>query len=174
MSAGMNAVTSAATYTAAKPTSDLQYLAPQFRQAVESALDECNNSTNNLNAVVYESFRSNALQEIYYARGRTVKPPPSAVTNARSSLFSWHGYGLAVDVIHKDEGWGPGNDWFRAVADIFKKHGCKWGGDWTSPDRPHFQWGKCKPSPSAVARELIAAAGVESVWRAVGADRPTE
>lgn len=160
---------SAMTYTLAKPTSDLQYLAPLFRYAVEQAIAECNNETNKLNAVVYESFRSNALQEVYYARGRTVIPPPSPVTNARSSLFSWHGYGLAVDVIHKSKGWDAGSSWFRSVAEIFKKHGCKWGGDWTSPDQPHFQWGKCKPSPSPVARQLITTTGVESVWRAVGA-----
>jgi D-alanyl-D-alanine carboxypeptidase-like protein len=160
---------SAMTYTLAKPTSDLQYLAPLFKQAVDQALAECNDATNNLNAIVYESFRSNALQEVYFARGRTVKPPSSPVTNARSSLFSWHGYGLAVDVIHREQGWDAGNAWFQKVADIFKKHGCKWGGDWTSPDRPHFQWGRCKPSPSPIARQLITSTGVESVWRAVGA-----
>jgi peptidoglycan LD-endopeptidase CwlK len=165
----MSAGTATAIYSLAKPTSDLQYLAPQFRLAVESALAECNSGTNSLKAVVYESFRSNALQQVYYARGRTVKPPSFTVTNARSSLFSWHGYGLAVDVIHKEKGWEAGIPWFHAVADIFKQHGCKWGGDWTSPDRPHFQWGKCKPSPSSVARELIATTGVESVWKAVGA-----
>ena len=111
---------SAMTYTLAKPTSDLQYLAPLFKQAVDRALAECNDATNNLNAIVYESFRSNALQEVYFARGRTVKPPSSPVTNARSSLFSWHGYGLAVDVIHREQGWDAGNVWFQKVADIFK------------------------------------------------------
>jgi peptidoglycan LD-endopeptidase CwlK len=165
----MSAGSAVSIYTLAKPTADLQYLAPQFRLAVESALDECNDSTHRLNAMVYETFRSNALQGVYYARGRTVKPPAWTVTNARSNLFSWHGYGLAVDVINRQSGWDAGNPWFREVADIFKRHDCKWGGDWSSPDRPHFQWGKCKPSPSAVARELIATTGVVSVWKAVGA-----
>src|SRR5258706_15092650 len=146
---------SAMTYNLAKPTADLQYLAPLFREAVEQAVAECNNSTNNLSAKVYESFRSNALQEVYYARGRTLIPPDYTVTNARSSLFSWHGYGLAVDVIHKDRGWDAGDAWVRAVAEIFKKHGCKWGGDWTSPDPPHFQWGNWKPSAAPIARQLI-------------------
>jgi hypothetical protein len=34
---------------------------------------------------------------------------------------------------------------------------------------PHFQWGRCKPSPSDEARRLIDTEGEVSVWRAVGA-----
>ena len=86
-----------------------------------------------------------------------------------SNLWSWHGYGLAVDVIHQTEHWGVGDDWFQQVAEIFKKHGCKWGGEWKSKDLPHFQWGFCKPSPSDKARELMRTGGVMAVWQAVGA-----
>ena len=89
-----------------------------------------------------------------------------------ASLFSWHGYGLAVDVVSKAHFWEPpsGEQWFRDVATVFKRHGCAWGGDWTKPDTPHFQWGKCKPSPSDMARLILAQDGVEAVWQAVGAD----
>src|SRR5207253_6732431 len=113
--------------------------------------DECQQK--GFDAFVYEAFRSNELQAIYYARGRTVIPPTGTVTNAKTSLYSWHGYGLAVDVISKSKLWKPdrGEGWFRDIAQIFKAHGCKWGGDWTKPDTPHFQWGECKPSPSDLA-----------------------
>jgi peptidoglycan L-alanyl-D-glutamate endopeptidase CwlK len=153
--------------TLATRTNRIELLAPRFRAAVEAAIAECR--ANQLDAVVYETYRSAALQATYYARGRTVKPPATPVTNAMSNLYSWHGYGLAVDVIHRTRTWDAGDTWFRAVADVFKRHGCKWGGDWKSPDLPHFQWGLCKPSPSDVARELIRTRGVESVWVAVGA-----
>jgi hypothetical protein len=157
-------------YHVAKPTNDPGLLAPAFRAAVDAAIAECNAAPNGLNAMVYETYRSNELQQVYYARGRTVRPPASTVTNARSNLYSWHGYGLAVDVIHKTEGWEPTrHGWFRAVSEIFKRHGCKWGGDWTSADPPHFQWGPCKASPSDRARELLRTQGIESVWEAVGA-----
>jgi hypothetical protein len=157
-------------YHLAKPTGDRSLLAPGFRAAVDAAIAECNAAPNSLSAMVYETYRSNELQQIYYARGRTVRPPTSTVTNARSNLYSWHGYGLAVDVIHETEGWEPRrHGWFRAVAEIFKRHGCKWGGDWTSPDPPHFQWGRCRPSPSDLARDLLRTEGIESVWEAVGA-----
>jgi peptidoglycan L-alanyl-D-glutamate endopeptidase CwlK len=167
----MSAGTAAAMFTLAKRTNDLQYLAPLFREAVQRAIDECN-TVNKLKAIVYESYRSDALQREYFRRGREIKPPHEPVTYARSNLLSWHGYGLAVDVIHQDTGWDAGEKWFRDVARVFKAHGCKWGGDWVHADLPHFQWGKCKPSPSDVARQLITTRGVQSVWEAVGAALP--
>ena len=168
MSAGL----SLSSYTLAKPTNKLEYLAPLFRDAVSAAIVECNDATNALSAMVYETYRSNELASVYFARGRTVKPPLGPVTNAPNNLFSWHGYGLAVDVIHRTKEWDVSDDWFAKVAVIFTKYGCKWGGDWKSPDRPHFQWGKCKPGPSDMARQLIRTRGVEAVWEAVGASVP--
>jgi peptidoglycan L-alanyl-D-glutamate endopeptidase CwlK len=142
-------------------------LAPLFRASVELAIAECN--AGGLDAFVYEAYRSLELQQIYYARGRTVVPPYKPVTNARSNLYSWHGFCLAVDVVSKAHGWDRPDDWWVAVAVIFKRHGCKWGGDWKQRDLPHHQWGRCKPSPSDLAREILATKGIEAVWVAVGA-----
>jgi peptidoglycan L-alanyl-D-glutamate endopeptidase CwlK len=152
-----------------KPNADLSMLAPKFRDAVQAAIDECNAS--GFDAIVYEAYRNLQLQQIYYARGRTVIPPLHTVTNAPTNLYSWHGFGLAVDVVSKSKYWNPdkGEAWFKDVADIFKKHDCKWGGDWKHPDTPHMQWGQCKPSPSDDARSLLASGGFEAVWQAVGA-----
>jgi hypothetical protein len=165
MSAGMNADASA------KPTRDLDLLAPRFRAAVMAALAEC--SAAGLNAMVYETYRSEELQRIYYARGRTVKPPERPVTNARSNLYSWHGFGLAVDVIHSTLHWSPPAAWWGKVAAIFKRHGCDWGGDWAMQDLPHFQWGGMRASPSDRARALLQQHGdMHAVWKEVGADAP--
>lgn len=169
MSAGTEAAAAMANYHGAKPTRDVTLLAPAFARAVEAAIAECNDATNKLDAMVYETYRSTELQALYYQRGRSVKPPHTPVTNAQNNLYSWHGYGLAVDVIHRTKEWDVPDAWFGKVADVFKKHGCKWGGDWTSPDRPHFQWALCKASPSDRARELIRTQGVLAVWEAVGA-----
>ena len=149
---------------------DLDGLAPKFHAAVQLALGGCHAA--NLDAVVYEAVRSDALQQAYYALGRTVVPPTAPVTNAASALYSWHGYGLAVDVISQSKQWTAGADWFHQVAQIFKRQGCEWGGDWLgnmSDDSDHFQFGGMKPSPSSEARTLYASGGVEAVWRAVGA-----
>jgi len=146
---------------------DFGRLAPKFRAAVEQALALCDQAS--LHAVVYETYRSEELQSLYYARGRTQIPPHETVTNASSNLYSWHGYGLAVDVIHATLEWGASPSWFESVANCFRQCGCRWGGEWTKPDLPHFQWGLCKPSPSSRARELILSGGVQAVWDAVGA-----
>lgn len=146
---------------------DLSLLAPKFKIAVDSAIALCQSRA--LDAFVYEGYRSEDLQELYFSRGRTVVPPTDTVTNAPTNLYSWHGYGLAVDVISRQLEWSASSDWFARVADCFRQAGCRWGGEWTTKDLPHFQWGLCKPSPSDRARELIASGGLRAVWEAVAA-----
>jgi hypothetical protein len=144
---------------------DTSRLAPAFADAVQKALEECN-SVKRLDAIIYEGYRSQALQSLYYQRGRTIIPPYKKVTNAPTNLHSWHGFGLAVDIVHKTKFWSPpgGDTWFRNVAEIFKRHSCMWGGDWKMADLPHFQWYRCPPSPSDTARQLIVDQGMLAVW----------
>lgn len=148
--------------------------APQFRAAVEAAIAECN--AKGYDAVVYESTRSEELQGLYYARGRklvngiwTVVNPGAVVTKAKTALFGWHIYGLAVDVISKLRGWEVSDAWRLAVTEIFERHGLDAGLRWPHPDDPHYQWGRCKRTPSGDARRLRAAGGNPAVWKAVGA-----
>ena len=63
---------------------DLELLAPKFRIAVQAAVAECRAA--GLDAWVFEAYRSQELQALYYARGRTVIPPPRTVTNAPTNL----------------------------------------------------------------------------------------
>jgi peptidoglycan L-alanyl-D-glutamate endopeptidase CwlK len=155
-----------------KVNRDLSLLAPKFRISVEAAVAACRAA--GLDAKVFEAYRSQELQAFYYSKGRTLIPPTSTVTNAPTNLLSWHGYGLAVDVVSEAHYWKPpeGEKWFAKVAQIFKQHDCKWGGDWKHPDTPHFQWAACRPSPSPLAQQLILTQGFAGVWRAVGAIDP--
>lgn len=163
MSAGANL----APHDAPRVVRTLDVLAPKFRDAVRAAIADANAA--GLDAIVFESKRSRELATLYYARGRTVKPPERTVTNAPDETYSWHGYGLAVDVISLQHQWNKPPEWFAAVFAHFKRHGCRWGGEWKQKDWPHFQWGRCKSSPSNEARRLLATSGMESVWQAVGA-----
>ena len=151
----------------AKVVRDLEELAPRFKAAVERAVAACNE--NQLDAFVFETYRSPELQASYFARGRTEIPPNATVTNALSNLDSWHGYGLAVDVVSRKQGWDQPGEWFAQVAEHFRANGCRWGGEWKMKDLPHFQWGLCKPSPSPRAHELFALGGKRAVWEAVDA-----
>lgn len=157
-----------------KVNSDLALLAPEFGAAVTTALGACNSA--GLEAMVYEGFRSLERQAWLYAQGRTRDGP--IVTYASSNLTSWHGYGLAVDIVHRERFWEPfGKDaarneaWFKQVSEIFKKHGCNWGGDWSKPDTPHMQWGRCTASPTEGVRELMTTKGVRAVWDALAASQ---
>ena len=153
-----------------KVNRDLSLLAPKFAQAVLQGVTKCRQA--GYAVLIYEGYRSNELQALYYARGRTIIPPTTPVTNAPTSLYSWHGYGLAVDIVHETAFWKPpgGEKFFADVAAIMKTSRCSWGGDWTKPDTPHFQWIDCKASPSDEARQLLAGKGLKAVWEAVGAD----
>lgn len=149
---------------------NLWELAPRMRVAVELALDDCRRA--GLDAAVNEALRTDELQRLYYLLGRPQLQggvPGRVVTYARSALFSWHGYGLAIDVRSRSAGSDFTLDWITAVARIMKGHGLDWGGDWIRKDFPHFQWGTLKPAPSDRARSLLAEGGLERVWREVGA-----
>lgn len=150
-------------------SNDLDRLAPRFADAVREALTHA--KAEGLDAMVFEAFRSDERQRCLYKKGRTKIPPHHTVTNAPTTDHSWHGYGLAVDVVHRTKFWNPegGERWFRKVAEIFKQHDCSWGGDWKRPDTPHFQWHLCKPSPSPDAREIKRRNGHQAVWDMVRA-----
>ncbi len=147
----------------------LDVLAPQFRAAVEKLIADC--EADGMDPIVHESYRSRETAQVYYARGRTTIPPNGTVTNAPNETFSWHGYGLAVDIISKADGWDAGGKWFLRMGHIAEQSGLKWGGRWPGKkaDQPHVQWGKCKDSPSDEARRILADDGMEAVWTAVGA-----
>lgn len=147
---------------------DTSLLAPQFRLAVAKSINDCKLA--GLDAKVYETVRSNEVQQAYYALGRSVIPPHYTVTNAADALHSWHIYGLAVDVISASKGWDVTDLWMQMVAAHFKANGLDWGGDWHHPDKPHFQWGGCETTPSDDDRALFQSAGKEAVWASVGAN----
>ena len=67
-------------------------------------------------------------------------------TSSLKYPFSMHNWGVAFDFCRND-GKGAYYDkdgFFSKVGAIGKKLGLIWGGDWTKPDKPHFQlsdWG---------------------------------
>lgn len=142
-----------------RPNNALGALAPKMRDAVEAVLRACEIA--GLDAVVYETSRTQELQALYFLRG---------ATHASNVLSSWHGYGLAADIVSRSKGWDVPRTWWDRLGAIAEAHGLDWGGRWpTLRDYPHVQWGHCRVSPSDRARELFAQGGSEAVWRECGA-----
>ena len=152
--------------SAAVVVSDLTFLAPKFAVAVKMAIAECD--ALGLEAVVFESYRTDALAKAYYAKGRTA--PGKIVTHAKDNVHSWHGFGLAVDVIHTRKRWDAPDAWWQKMAAVFKRHSCNWGGDWrTFRDLPHLQFENCPASPDEEDRRLLLSDGLLAVWDRWGA-----
>lgn len=148
----------------------LGLLAPGFHQVVLAVLADC--AAAGLDAVVYETLRTPERQAWLYAEGRT--RAGDVVTEAASALRSWHGYGLAVDVISKARRWSQPDSWWQTLAVIAERHGLTSGYRWHSPhDPPHLQWGACPTGPTAADRRLAEAQGLAAVWARYGADQVT-
>lgn len=148
-------------------SNDLSICAPLFAQRVKAAINEANEVGYDI--MLYEAERTEETQAAYYALGRTVIPPKETVTNAAHAIGSWHFYGLAGDFISKAKRWEVPLSWMEKVAEIFKKHGLDWGGDWEHPDYPHYQFSGLHKSPTDRAIELYNQGGREAVWKEVGA-----
>lgn len=100
---------------------------------------------------VLEGVRSEARQRALYAQGRT-RPGPIVTWTLRSNHFIQPrtGYGHAVDLVpYLDGAMEWDNDgrlglWPR-IAEAMKSAADElgvaitWGGDWRTPDRPHFE-----------------------------------
>lgn len=88
------------------------------------------------NLRVTETFRTAALQNTYYAKGRT--SPGSAITNAKG-LESYHQYGLAFDVAFQGtDPYPKQSEKWKAIGAIGESMGLKWGGHFN--DNPHFEY----------------------------------
>jgi peptidoglycan L-alanyl-D-glutamate endopeptidase CwlK len=115
---------------------------------------------------VTQGLRTWAEQAALYAQGRTA--PGSVVTNAQPG-YSWHNFGLAVDVAPFDGGvpeWNTSQPaWGRIIA-IGESLGLFSGDEFHAiKDEPHFQLtGQLPVSPDDSVRAEFQSGGIEAVW----------
>jgi len=55
------------------------------------------------------------------------------------TLKSNHIDGLAVDIVPLKDGKPDWNNQDMRIVEIMRRNGFVWGGDWTTPDKPHFE-----------------------------------
>ena len=165
-------------------TSDLAVLAPLVRTAVEAVLADM--ALGGFKAKVFETVRTPERQEFLFGKGRTPEQclevgvpavygwptcPDGKVTKAPMNGFSWHGFGLAADIVENDATpWTASQAFWHCLGDSATKHGLIWGGSWARfPDLPHVQWARAPQSPTENDRLLLKDSGMQAIWRRYGA-----
>lgn len=142
--------------------------APGFVAAVMRTLARLDGGRTEL---PFEWLRTAERQAYLYGHGRDYSDGRGIVTRASSALLSWHGFGLAVDVVEKDATpWDAPMSFWQELGEAGEAEGLAWGGRWHTPDWPHLQWGVCPASPTDGDRALFASAGIEAVWARYGAE----
>lgn len=112
---------------------DIGELLPNAQTACRAFLELC--ESEGLKVRITETYRSQARQNELYAQGRTT--PGSIVTWTKNSR---HTARRAWDICQNI----PGREYsdlafFAACGALAEKLGITWGGNWSTPDRPHFE-----------------------------------
>lgn len=145
----------------------LDICAPKFAAAVREMMHILEGG---LQEQVFETMRTRERQSFLFGFGRDYDDGRGIVTKASTQLTSWHGFGLACDVVEKDATpWSAPVTFWNAIGDAALEVGLTWGGTWTKPDLPHVQWGRCPASPTDEDRILFRTVGMSAVWSKYGA-----
>ncbi len=112
---------------------DIGELSEKAQKACNLFLERCNLA--GLNVLITETYRSQERQNYLYEQGRT-----RAGSKVTWTLNSRHTSRRAWDIC-KNVGGSEYSDkaFFKACGKIAKDLGIIWGGDWKTPDMPHFE-----------------------------------
>lgn len=130
--------------------------------------------------IVVQGVRDWHDQEKLWMQGRNgswqVVDQSKVVTNAPPG-YSWHEFGLAVDLVPKSligiRGWQPESPLWRIIQDLATRRGLDSGACWHHQDLPHVQMtGKFGVSPDDSVRKMYFANGgrFQPIWDASGID----
>lgn len=126
-----------------------------------------------LDIQVTQGLRTWAEQDALYAQGRT---KPGAIVTHAPGGYSWHNFGLAVDLVPEDI--TPGQpDWnvlhpaWARMVSLAESLGLVSGAEWlgAEKDTPHIQLtGRFPVTPDDETRLLYGQGGINSVWESSG------
>ncbi len=117
-----------------KVIKDLSALLPCAKKAAELFLKECEKA--GLKVRVTETYRTQERQNELYQQGRT--KPGKVVTWTKNSR---HTSRRAWDICQNIKGleYDQSKGFFDNCGKVAKKLGITWGGEWKTPDKPHFE-----------------------------------
>ena len=137
---------------------DPRWLYPDFRQRLQSI--ESQMESEGFPVRVVEGFRSFLRSELLYNQGRTI--PGKIVTQAKPGQ-SFHNYGMAVDYcFHGPDPYSDHHPW-ALLGKVALASGCRWGGTFSHPDRPHVEADYLVPL-SEIHSLYADGSGVVAVW----------
>jgi peptidoglycan L-alanyl-D-glutamate endopeptidase CwlK len=112
---------------------DISQLTLNAQKACNMFISEC--EAQGLKVLITETYRSQERQNYLYAQGRTRKG--NIVTWTKNSR---HTSRRAWDICQNVKGQEYSNTtFFRRCGEIAKNMGITWGGNWSTPDMPHFE-----------------------------------
>ena len=116
-----------------KTCRDILELTPSAQKACNMFLEECKRQ--GLNVLITETYRSQERQNYLYEQGRTRSG--KKVTWTKNSR---HTSRRAWDICKNVKGAEYSDSaFFKKCGAIAKSFGITWGGDWSTPDTPHFE-----------------------------------
>ena len=138
--------------------------------ALEEKIRQLDAAAPEINLQIPQALRTYQSQDALYAQGRTT--PGKIVTDVRGG-FSWHNFGLAVDVVPEEAiagqpDWNTAHPVWARLISIGESLGLVSGSTWrTFPDFPHFQLtGRFAVTPDDEVRAIFSAGGLPAVWAA--------
>lgn len=137
-------------------------LLPEFAVKVRKFLNAAR-TAGLTNITLFSGYRSVEEQQAIFNKR-------DGSTNARGG-FSWHNYGMAVDVVFIDTkgnpSWGAKWPW-QKLGEIGESVGLEWGGRFKSiKDLGHFQWPTKHGLKFAQMFKAYSAGGVSAAWKLV-------
>ena len=112
---------------------DISELTEKAQRACNLFLAECKEQ--GLNVLITETYRSQARQDYLYSQGRT-RDGNKVTWTKNSRHTSRRAWDICKNV--KGQEYSDAN-FFKACGKIAKKYGITWGGEWSTPDTPHFE-----------------------------------
>ena len=133
--------------------------------------------------IIFEALRTDERQRFLWGFGRLYDDGRGVVTYSKTAERTWHGYGLAVDIISKRHAWNAPASFWTALGEACRAEGLWWGNDWDRDgvpverdpdermsDRPHVQWW-CAGMPRSSAN-LAALCGLETATTSASRTQP--
>lgn len=156
--------------------------APKFAEKVANVLVKM--KAKGHDPYVFESTRTQDRVSYLYGFGRRYDDGRGVVTKCASVTDTWHGFGLAVDIISYSKEWDAPAQFWADLRVFATEEGLCSGDDWDRDnvpgendpdehfhDKPHIQWWctGMHVRPSAHAAQLLREQGASAVWQEVHA-----